>query len=57
MMAAYIRMCAEAELPVRPRADGEGEELYAIEVLDMFGKCVVAGVTFAEGLQIGVLSR
>jgi hypothetical protein len=42
MVAAYIRMCAEPEMPARPRGEGEGtpavEEVYRIHVIDMFGE-------------------
>ncbi|KAF8137980.1 hypothetical protein K438DRAFT_1996564 [Mycena galopus ATCC 62051] len=38
MVSAYIRMCAEPEMPARPRSeqDGTSEEIYEIQVVDMF---------------------
>ncbi|KAF7353148.1 hypothetical protein MSAN_01502300 [Mycena sanguinolenta] len=39
MLSAYIRMCAEPEMPAQPRGDddAEVEELYEIQVVDIFG--------------------
>ncbi|KAJ7472491.1 hypothetical protein FB451DRAFT_1339449 [Mycena latifolia] len=39
MLAAYFRMCAEAELPIRPATEEEHdavEEIYELTVVDMF---------------------
>ncbi|KAJ7687992.1 hypothetical protein B0H14DRAFT_3101286 [Mycena olivaceomarginata] len=38
IVSAYIRMCAELEMPARPHSDDDqGEEIYEIQVVDMFG--------------------
>jgi hypothetical protein len=42
MVAAYIRYCAEEEMPTRPRETPQpgppaAEEVYEITVVDMFG--------------------
>jgi hypothetical protein len=44
MVSAYIRMCAEAEMPARPRSESRVtvEEVYEIQVVDMFGKFATA---------------
>jgi hypothetical protein len=43
MVLAYICMCAEPEMPARPRSEeDEVEEMYEIQVVDMFGKCFTA---------------
>ncbi|KAJ7802755.1 hypothetical protein B0H14DRAFT_3488167 [Mycena olivaceomarginata] len=38
MVSAYIRMCAESEMPARPRSESRVtvEEVYEIQVVDMF---------------------
>jgi hypothetical protein len=39
MVVAYIRMCAEQEMPARPRSErAQVEEVYEIQVVDMFGR-------------------
>jgi hypothetical protein len=42
MVAAYIRMCAEQEMPARTNAPGDEAdagvgEIYEVQVVDMFG--------------------
>lgn len=47
MVTAYIRYCAEQEMPARPRADDDDSErprvveVYDIQVVDMFGEFMV----------------
>ncbi|KAJ7814778.1 hypothetical protein B0H14DRAFT_3476791 [Mycena olivaceomarginata] len=38
MVSAYIRMCAEPEMPARPRSDDDAamDDVYRIHVIDMF---------------------
>jgi hypothetical protein len=37
MVSAYIRMCAEQEMPSRPRSENARvDEVYEIQVVDMF---------------------
>ncbi|KAF8187338.1 hypothetical protein K438DRAFT_1764945 [Mycena galopus ATCC 62051] len=43
MVSAYMRMCAEPEMPARPREQGpeatqRPEEVYEVQVVDMFGE-------------------
>jgi hypothetical protein len=39
MVSAYIRLCAEGEMPARLRAEAdEEEEIYGVQVVDMFGE-------------------
>jgi hypothetical protein len=40
MVSAYIYMCAEPEMPARPRSDDDVamDDVYRIHVINMFGE-------------------
>jgi hypothetical protein len=50
IVSAYIRMCAELEMPARPRSDDDQEEeIYEIQVVDMFGRFFGVRSSFVFG--------
>ncbi|KAJ7075097.1 hypothetical protein B0H15DRAFT_956756 [Mycena belliarum] len=50
LVSAYIRHCAEGEMPARPMSDevreALAEEIYTIQVVDMFGKLFAQRIVY-----------